>query len=410
MMRNNPKTALEVNVIGAEFARSGLVRVEWALWGETAVAANLVVSFPGQKSAVLPIPPGQTNGWFAVHSHLLPEGVNRLTAGVATANGRILVERSQEFRVSNPSTLARSVRESLLARNVPVAFIGDCDSGMYDYLNPALTPWFDRPDANDTIARWEDGARITGGEASLLRDFVNRGYMVAPGLIPPDLVRRVNEAIDDAVAKKTQGYEYGSSRRIERLHEQYPAIRELWLYPGVLHLLELVFQQQPLPCQTLVFVFGSEQAAHQDTIHLTSFPAGYMCGVWVSLQEVAADSGELEVYVASHRLPRIYTRDLGCAKVRDDWSELGLKAAARYQQMLDQAGLERVVYRPHAGDVLIWHENLIHAGSPRRDPSLTRRSIVSHVFADGSIVYYDSTGRIGITEPVERLALTALPE
>ena len=404
---NNQTIFLQVNVFGAEFARSGLLRVDWALSGDAQMAVNLVVSFPGQAPVVLPIPAAQTQGWFAVHSHLLPDGWNRLTVGIAEPNGCILHERSQMFRVSNPSALAASVRQSLLARHVPVAFIGDCDAGMYDYGDPALTAWFDRPDAKDTIARWETQARITGHEASLLRDFVSRGFIVASGLIPKDLIRRTNQAIDDAIAKKCQGYEYGSSQRIEGLHEQYPAIRELWLYPAVLRLLELVFQQQPVPCQTLAFVFGSEQAAHQDTLHLTSFPAGYMCGVWVALQDVVADSGELEVYVGSHRFPRTYIGKLGCAKVRGDWSELFGKTRRRYQEMLDQAGLEKMVYRPHSGDVLIWHENLMHGGGPRRDPSLSRRSIVSHVFADGSIVYYDSTGRIGITEPVERLAVPA---
>jgi ectoine hydroxylase-related dioxygenase (phytanoyl-CoA dioxygenase family) len=51
----------------------------------------------------------------------------------------------------------------------------------------------------------------------------------------------------------------------------------------------------------LTYVFGSQQEAHQDTIHLTPFPAGYMCGTWIALQDVVPDSGELIVYPGNHR-------------------------------------------------------------------------------------------------------------
>jgi hypothetical protein len=56
---------------------------------------------------------------------------------------------------------------------------------------------------------------------------------------------------------------------------------------------------------------------------------------------------------------------------------------------------ETLVYRPKKGTVLVWHENLLHAGSVRKDSSLERRSIVIHSFADGAVAYYDSTGLCG---------------
>jgi hypothetical protein len=58
-----------------------------------------------------------------------------------------------------------------------------------------------------------------------------------------------------------------------------------------------------------------------------------------------------------------------------------------------------VVYRPERGTVLIWHENLMHAGSARIDKSLSRRSFVTHNFAEGCIVFYDSTGQPGMLAP-----------
>jgi len=71
----------------------------------------------------------------------------------------------------------------------------------------------------------------------------------------------------------------------------------------------------------------------------------------------------------------------------------------RYQRMLDEGGFGKVTYRPKRGTVLVWHENLLHGGSVRIDQSLSRRSIVSHYFADGSIAFYDSTGLPGNMAP-----------
>lgn len=67
----------------------------------------------------------------------------------------------------------------------------------------------------------------------------------------------------------------------------------------------------------------------------------------------------------------------------------------RYRRMLDEGRFGKVTYRPRRGSVLVWHENLLHGGSVRVDASLSRRSIVSHYFADGAVAFYDSTGKPG---------------
>jgi hypothetical protein len=223
--------------------------------------------------------------------------------------------------------------------------------------------------------------------------------VVLPEPVEESLLATVDRELDDAIAKKVEGYEYGSSQRIHHLHRRYPGVRELWRHPTVMRYLELIFGVPARPCQTLTYVFGSQQGAHQDTIHLTPFPAGYMCGVWIALQDVQPDSGELEVYRGSHRLPRVYMAGSGCAKVTgDDWTEFGRIVPVRWQTMLDQGKFEKVTYRPKRGTILVWHENLMHGGSTRVDKSLSRRSIVSHYFADGAIAFYDSSGAAGHLE------------
>ena len=156
----------------------------------------------------------------------------------------------------------------------------------------------------------------------------------------------------------------------------------LWAHPEILKVVSAIFDDQAVPCQTLNFMHGSQQAVHQDVIHLTPFPQGFMCGVWVALEDIHPDSGPLIVYPGSHRLPRLYAHTVGVEKVRDGskWSEFSAVYAPKMKELIDQSGLEPFYYTPRAGSVLIWHENLAHGGSPRNNDELTRKSIVSHYF------------------------------
>lgn len=130
-----------------------------------------------------------------------------------------------------------------------------------------------------------------------------------------------------------------------------------------------------------------------------------MCGVWVAIDDVRPNSGELVVYRGSHRTQRLYMRDFGCGKISNgDWSDFGRKIVPRWKDLIENGGYEKIIYRPSRGSVLIWHENLVHAGSIRTDKSLSRRSIVSHYFADGAVAFYDSTGQPGHIEPLGNLS------
>ena len=177
------------------------------------------------------------------------------------------------------------------------------------------------------------------------------------------------------------------------------SVRAMALAPRVLAIVEELFGRPPLPFQTLNFPIGTEQSEHIDAFIFNSEPPRYMCGVWVALEDVKPDSGELEVFPGTHRLPRVYIHGSGCEKVTDDdWADFGEKIVKRYRRMLDEGGFRSVTYRPKRGTVLVWHENLLHGGSVRKDTSLSRRSIVSHYFADGAIAFYDSTGLPGHME------------
>ena len=333
-----------------------------------------------------------------INSHLLPNGTSTVSARVTSRNQDAWTN-DIALQVENTGPLAQTVRRSLREFGTPGVLETPVDSTSFDARNPDLRPWFDRPDALEHLARERRLGHITAVEERTLAEFVANGYLLLPEPLEEELLRQVDAEIDDAIASRVEDYQYGTSQRIHNLHRRYPGVRALWQHPGVMRHLQLIFGVPARACQTLTYVFGSQQGAHQDAIHLTPFPAGYMCGVWVALEDVKPQSGELEVYSGSHRLPRVYMSDAGCPKVvDDDWGRFGDTVAARWRALLAENDFEKVTYRPKRGSVLIWHENLMHAGGVRIDASLSRRSIVSHYFAEGAIAYYDSTGMPGHME------------
>lgn len=340
----------------------------------------------------------QPTFWLALNTHLLPNGVNTIDFSLQGRDGEVLGSERFQMNVLNDGPLAARVRESLSSRNSPLIFDGLVDSQCFDIANQSLLPWYDRPDAREHVRKLFEAGEITSEEAHALTSLATDGYVQLSEPIEPETILAANAAIDDTIAKGVQGYKYGSSQRIEHLHGTYNAIHDLWKHPKILRFLRLVFEVEPLPCQTLTYVFGSEQDLHQDTVHLTSFPPGHMCGVWIALEDIQPNSGELMVVPGSHRLERVYRQTVDCGVVaNNDWSEFGAKVLKKWEQMNATSGLTPTTYRPKAGTVLIWLDSLLHGGSKRVDLQLTRRSLVSHYFASGSVAYYDATGLPGFT-------------
>jgi len=400
------KVALAASSPAEHAPTSGLAVVSYDLAAEAPVEARLALFLNDapkpafEKALSLGAEPQQ--GWLALHGCLLPDGPTRLRLEVRSTRGAILAARTLEVRLRNRGAVADLARESLRRAGVPLVVDGECDSGAYDYADASLIAWFDRsPEAVEVHLQDLEAAGATADEIAALRHFVEEGYLEIPDVLGTEHLARLNAALDDAVARKVEGYEWGSSQRMHNLHIDYPAIRELWLHPKILRMLDLIFEAPARPCQSLTYVFGSQQEYHQDTIHLTSFPAGRMCGVWTALEDVQPDSGELVVFPKSHRLPRLYMRTAQIAKVQDDWSEFGAKAVAAWTDLLG-GRFARRTYRPKAGTALIWHENLMHGGCPRQDMDKSRRSIVGHYFAEGAVVYYDSSGLPGVLYEGER--------
>jgi Phytanoyl-CoA dioxygenase (PhyH) len=320
------------------------------------------------------------NGWHTLHVRLLDSGQE-----VKSWRGK--------FRVENVGPLAEEVRATLsVYSGAKRAWTEAIDSTDFPYAEGGLAPWFDRSDAPSNVSRILAKHSLPAEYEGHFRHFVEKGFLVLDGLVDARSCDQIVADLEHCLAKGIFRYGF-KGQRIEHLFQHSKATHGLWTDRRIIRIISALFDDVALPCQTLNFLHGSEQDVHQDTIHLTPYPAGYMCGVWVALEDIHPDSGPLMVYPGSHRLPRLYSAVTGTRKVRnDDWSEFGEVFTPHLQRMLSDAKIEPEYYTPKRGAVLIWHENLAHGGSPRKNDELTRKSMVSHYFARGGLAFYDSQG------------------
>lgn len=216
------------------------------------------------------------------------------------------------------------------------------------------------------------GAKLRPEVEQAVRALARDGYAVIdPGL--PDIAERALRIDADLSGK------YGEDRRVAEAWYWNQDVREIAVAPAVIEFLELIYQRDPIPFQTLNFEVGTQQPAHSDTIHFHSLPRHYMCGVWVALEDVHPDSGPLVVHPGSHVLPDYEMQDLGVPNEPEDYHHY----EAFVRDMLEAKGFPPKEVILKQGQAVVWLSNLYHGGVGIRDPKLTRKSQVTHYyFAD----------------------------
>ncbi len=263
-------------------------------------------------------------------------------------------------------------------------------------------PWLDQPDWREQIAARVAQGKLSEAEAAACRQWAEEGYLILERGVAAELVDRAWAAYEAAIAAGTiqlkaepiSPDDRWPSRHLDP-HSKVPEFCEILRHPGILRWVELLMEREPAPFQTITSHKGSQQAPHSDSIHMTTYPLGYLSAAWVAMEDIHPDSGPLVYYPGSHRLPYIFSKDVAL-----DESKFGRKGyqayAERYEprieQILAEHGCQPAYFHAKKGDVLLWHANLIHGGSPRRDVRHSRKAVVCHYFVKGVVTYHDLTG------------------
>ena len=219
-----------------------------------------------------------------------------------------------------------------------------------------------------------------------IRDTLDReGFAVIDNLVPEETLHAIVEDVTPLFGKPP--YEEGGvryfRRRIQDAWHISPMVKSLALAPPVLSLLEELYGRKPRPFQTINFLRGSQQAPHSDAIHFHTVPEGYMCGVWVALEDMDEENGPLVYYPGSHKLPYVRPSDFGVEAKWDNYPNYEAYVA----DVIEREGLEPAYGTIRKGQAIVWAANLIHGGAPQTDPDRTRHSQVTHYFFEGCTYY-----------------------
>lgn len=232
-----------------------------------------------------------------------------------------------------------------------------------------------------------------------IANFDQAGALVLEGFFDKTIIDDAKAVLEQVSENDLFGFKKGSSQRIVNLHESYEQLNTLYSNKRLYDVVSDLFGVQAFPCQSLTFINGSTQDAHQDTVHLTPFPRGLMCGIWIAIEDVVPGAGELIFYPGSHTLPAVLCSSHNVPKVDSedgDYSRFGEVFTPLITDLLSSnPQLERRQFLAKAGDVLIWQENLIHGGAQRVIQDQTRMSMVIHAFGEPALIYYDSLGMSG---------------
>lgn len=289
----------------------------------------------------------------------------------------------------------------------PDAFFGEVKVDLPSINNPRFEkfpnagpfPWLDRPDAESQIAARRRARKIDRYEAKQLRHWMENGYVILKRAVEPEILddawAAYESAIRDGVVQppaEPAGPNDPFPGRVQDPHMKVPALCQIMRHPTILRWVQLLMGREPAPFQTIICHKGSQQGVHSDSIHMTTYPLGYLTAAWVAFEDIHPDSGPLVYYPGSHRLPYVFSHDVGIGE--NDYRERGFSPYGqhyepRIRQVIAKEDLKPSYFYAKKGDALIWHANLLHGGSTRRDLSHSRRALVSHYFVRGAICYHD---------------------
>ncbi len=281
-------------------------------------------------------------------------------------------------------------------------------------------------------------ARLT----SLQRNhWAEKGFLILPAFFSRDQIQAVNSLIDrrienpetfgkatlvDAIAGPHVGKRFRACEaprqvfevpvKINDLFLDEPEVRQLASDDRLLALISELLRGAPMVCNSLNFIWGSQQPDHCDSwfmpppsrfaskhakalslrigplkmllhrgfefLKSRERPAQDRLAVSsICLEDVHPAAGPLTYYPGSHRIPPYRFSHGGIHAVKEELPD----SRAYMEQEIQEAGLKREEFMGKAGDAFLWHGQLLHGGSRINEPSRTRKTLVTHYWRAGDV-------------------------
>ncbi|MFN8297388.1 MAG: phytanoyl-CoA dioxygenase family protein [Chitinophagales bacterium] len=260
----------------------------------------------------------------------------------------------------------------------------------------AKPPWLDNIVSENEIKNHPSFCLFPENIEQQILQWHKNGFLIWPNYLDEETTNAINSEIDNLLEKKEVDFNY-TNRKIFNAYTQSYTIRKVIKEKRLIDLLSFILDKKVLPFQTINFLKGSEQQAHSDWIHMSTFPQGYLIAIWFALEDISIEQGPVSYYPSSHLLPYITNADYNNDSTR---FFLDGDANKKYEEkiagIIRQHSLQKQIFTAKKGDMLVWHANLMHGGEAQLNKELTRKSMVVHYFAKDVIAYHEISERPAI--------------
>ncbi|PCJ82801.1 MAG: phytanoyl-CoA dioxygenase [Flavobacteriales bacterium] len=261
-------------------------------------------------------------------------------------------------------------------------------------------PWLDKIKAKDKIIQNIDFQYFNSEIKNQFLNWIDNGHMILKEFFPEEIIDQINSDVDEIIREEKLPFDY-TNTRVMNCHKHSKTIKKTVRNEQLISLLNFVMSKKVKPFQTINFMRGSQVKAHSDSIHMTTEPLGYLIAIWVALEDIHPDSGPVFYHPASHKLPYVMNNDFETGNtafaVGDNYYE---NYTDYIEKIVAEKQLPKEEFVAKKGDVLVWHANLLHGGSPVKNKALTRKSLVVHYFCEDVICYHEITQRPAIIEEI----------
>jgi hypothetical protein len=183
------------------------------------------------------------------------------------------------------------------------------------------------------------------------------------------------------------GYERGAGMRQQDAWQSNKDVKRLAVNAQVVELLSRLYGRAAKPFQTLNFPVGTQQHFHSDSVHFSSAPPRFMCGVWVALEDIDQDAGPLLYYPGSHKWPVFSNEHIGVCAAENNFEPGQAMYEPLWESLVELYQVKPQRFFPKKGQALIWAANLLHGGDKQNDKNRTRWSQVTHYYFENCAYY-----------------------
>lgn len=261
-----------------------------------------------------------------------------------------------------------------------------------DFYDKESKAWLDCGNSRDLTGSAEEFNNFPAWIQTKISYWSDNGFLILENFIEKGICDEINNEIERLVKNKL--LKFNDSNKLMFAYKQSRLIKIITEKPELLAILKFILGKEVILFQTINFISGSEQRAHSDSIHMTTYPLGFLIACWLALEDTSSINGPLFYYPGSHKLPYLLNEDFNEGETK---LKLGIKDYAEYEEKISEQiktkGFSKTEFHAKKGDLLIWHGNLLHGGASIVDAGSTRKSMVMHYFAKDVVKYHEITQR-----------------